>query len=60
MDISVNGTVLRDVRFDPMRTWDDWNTVTVTVTLTAGTNTVRATATSREGGPNIDYLEVVQ
>ncbi|MEU8004048.1 carbohydrate-binding protein [Catellatospora sp. NPDC049111] len=61
MDISVNGgTVLREVRFDPMRTWDDWNTVTVTVTLTAGTNTVRATATSREGGPNIDYLEVVQ
>ncbi|WP_144119470.1 carbohydrate-binding protein [Catellatospora sichuanensis] len=61
MEISVNGgTVLRDVRFDPMRTWDDWNTVTVTVTLTAGTNTVRATATSGEGGPNIDYLEVVQ
>ncbi|WP_155374848.1 carbohydrate-binding protein [Catellatospora vulcania] len=61
MDISVNGsTVLRDVRFDAMRTWDDWSTVTVTVTLTAGTNTVRATATSGEGGPNIDYLEVVQ
>ncbi|WP_166386240.1 carbohydrate-binding protein [Catellatospora methionotrophica] len=61
MDISVNGsTVLRDVRFDAMRSWDDWNTVTVTVTLIAGTNTVRATATSREGGPNVDYLEVVQ
>lgn len=60
MDISVNGAVLRDVRFDPMRTWDDWNTVTVPVTLAAGTNTVRATATSREGGPNIDYLEIVQ
>lgn len=61
MDISVNGaTVHRGVRFDPMPSWDAWNTVTVTVTLTAGANTVRATATSREGGPNVDYLEVVQ
>ncbi|WP_170213014.1 carbohydrate-binding protein [Catellatospora citrea] len=61
MDISVNGgTVHRGVRFDPTPRWDAWNTVTVTVTLTAGANTVRATATGREGGPNVDYLEVVQ
>ncbi|GAB4053740.1 carbohydrate-binding protein [Catellatospora paridis] len=61
MDISVNGgTVHRGVRFDPTPSWDAWNTVTVTVTLTAGANTVRATAASREGGPNVDYLEVVQ
>jgi len=32
--------------------------VTATVTLNAGANTIRATATTASGGPNIDYLEV--
>ena len=30
---------------------------TIPVTLTAGANTIRATATTANGGPNVDYLE---
>ena len=32
-------------------------TVTVTVTLNAGTDVIRATAATANGGPNVDYLE---
>ena len=31
--------------------------VRLTVPLNAGTNTVRATATTANGGPNVDWLE---
>ncbi|BCJ78196.1 hypothetical protein CS0771_77400 [Catellatospora sp. IY07-71] len=61
MDISVNGTVVaRDVRFDATRDWDDWASATVTVTLTGGANTIRATAVSGDGGPNVDCLDLTQ
>lgn len=61
MDISVNGAVVaRGVRFDGTRDWDDWASASVTVTLTSGANTIRATATSGDGGPNVDCLDVVQ
>jgi hypothetical protein len=30
----------------------------LTVTLAAGTDAIRATATTANGGPNVDYLEV--
>ncbi|MEV4414701.1 carbohydrate-binding protein [Catellatospora sp. NPDC049609] len=61
MDISVNGAVVaQGVRFDGTRDWDDWSTATVTVTLTSGANTIRATATGGDGGPNMDCLDVTQ
>ncbi len=61
MDISVNGAVVaRGVRFDGTRDWDDWGSASVTVTLTAGANTIRATATSGDGGPNVDCLDLTQ
>jgi hexosaminidase len=40
--------------------WTTWQTRTLPVTLVAGANTVRATATTVNGGPNVDYLEVQQ
>src|SRR6266540_2454034 len=55
MDISVNGTV---VATNGTSSWDTWATSTVTANLNAGSNTVRATATTATGGPNVDYLEV--
>jgi hexosaminidase len=59
MDIVVNGvTVASGVAFAGTGNWDTWQTKTLTVTLTSGTNTIRATATTVNGGPNVDYLDV--
>jgi subtilisin family serine protease len=59
MDIAVNGVLVADeLAFPPTGSWTTWQTVTITVNLAAGTNTVRATATTANGGPNVDYVEV--
>jgi hypothetical protein len=59
MDIFVNGTLVADeLAFPPTGAWATWQTVTVTADLGAGANTIRATATTANGGPNTDYLEV--
>ncbi|MEV6107942.1 carbohydrate-binding protein [Streptomyces sp. NPDC051940] len=59
MDIAVNGTVVAaGVSFPSTGTWDTWATKTLTAQVTAGSNTVRATATTVNGGPNLDYLDV--
>lgn len=58
MDVAVNGTVVAAGRAFPSTTnWDTWASSTLTVNLNAGTNTIRATATTANGGPNVDYLE---
>lgn len=58
MDISVNGkAVASGVAFNGTGSWDTWATKTVAAQLVAGTNTVRATATTANGGPNLDYLD---
>ncbi|MFF4347137.1 carbohydrate-binding protein [Streptomyces sp. NPDC001530] len=57
MDISVNGTVVAsNVSFPATANWDTWVTKTVNASLNAGTNTIRATATTANGGPNLDKL----
>jgi glucose/arabinose dehydrogenase len=59
MDISVNGnSVALDLAFNPTTNWDTWADRTISVTLTQGTNKVRATATTANGGPNLDRLRV--
>jgi exo-1,4-beta-D-glucosaminidase len=59
MDITVNGTkVASAVAFGGTGTWDTWQTVTIPVTLTAGTNKIKATATTANGGPNVDKITV--
>jgi hypothetical protein len=59
MDIAVNGTVVSaGVAFPSTSTWDTWQTATITVPLNAGTNTIRATATTANGGPNVDAITV--
>jgi Chondroitinase B/Carbohydrate binding module (family 6) len=61
MDIAVNGTVVAAGKaFNPTGSWDTWQTTTVSVPVNAGTNTVRATATTANGGPNVDYIDVQQ
>jgi hypothetical protein len=59
MDIAVNGTVVSaGVAFNSTGTWDTWQTATLTVPVNAGTNTIRATATTANGGPNVDAITV--
>ena len=59
MDILVNGVVVATgVAFGGTGNWDTWQSRTLTLALNAGTNTIRATATTANGGPNVDYLEV--
>ncbi|MFG2001949.1 glycosyl hydrolase family 28 protein [Spirillospora sp. NPDC048911] len=57
MDITVNGVLASDeLAFPGTGAWTTWSTATVTTTLNAGANTVRATATTANGGPNLDHL----
>jgi len=59
MDVTVNGALVgNDVAFTSTTNWDTWATRSITASLNAGSNTVRATATTVNGGPNADYLEV--
>ncbi|MFB9622175.1 glycosyl hydrolase 2 galactose-binding domain-containing protein [Nonomuraea helvata] len=57
MTIAVNGTtVTRD--FTGTGDWTTWQTVTVPADLVQGVNKIRATATTSNGGPNVDRLAV--
>ncbi|WP_328647201.1 carbohydrate-binding protein [Amycolatopsis sp. NBC_00348] len=59
MDVSVNGTkVASALSFGGTGNWDTWQTVTVHVTLTAGPNKIKTTATTANGGPNVDKITV--
>jgi Carbohydrate binding module (family 6)/Polysaccharide lyase len=59
MDIRVNDTVVsKALAFKNTLSWDEWDTRTVTAKLVAGTNTIRATATTGNGGPNLDNVLV--
>jgi carbohydrate binding protein with CBM35 domain len=59
MDISVNGSVVSAGRaFTGTGSWDTWATSTLTVPLVAGSNTIRTTATTANGGPNLDYIDL--
>lgn len=59
MDVSVNGTkVASALAFGGTGSWDTWQTVTVHVTLTAGPNKIKTTATTANGGPNVDKITV--
>ncbi|MFI7705249.1 glycosyl hydrolase family 28 protein [Nonomuraea sp. NPDC049480] len=59
MDIAVNGAVVVTAKaFPGTGSWATWQSTSVSAPLTAGPNTVRATAATAGGGPNLDYLEV--
>ena len=58
MDVTVNGTVVSANRaFNGTGSWDTWAASTLTVPLKAGTNTIRVTATTANGAPNVDALD---
>jgi endoglucanase len=59
MAVAVNGTLVgNDVAFAGTGAWTSWQTATMSVNLVAGANTVRATAVTANGGPNVDRLTV--
>ncbi|ETK37514.1 glycosyl hydrolase family 28 protein [Microbispora sp. ATCC PTA-5024] len=58
MAIAVNGAAVATRSYPATANWDTWATDTLTVPLAAGSNTVRLTATTAGGCPNLDYIEV--
>ncbi len=59
MTITVNGkAVATGKSFPGTGAWSTWQDATLNTTLVAGSNTIRATATTANGGPNLDRLQV--
>ncbi|MFI7120270.1 cellulase family glycosylhydrolase [Amycolatopsis sp. NPDC049868] len=59
LDITVNGSIaVDDLGFAGTGAWTTWHTVTTTVNLAAGSNKIRTTAVTSNGGPNADSLSV--
>jgi hypothetical protein len=59
MDVAVNATsAATALSFPGTGAWTSWQTRTFPASLVAGSNTVRVTASTADGGPNLDYLEV--
>jgi alpha-galactosidase len=59
VDITIDGTVVATgVQFPPTGAWTTWSTVTRSSALTAGSHTVRVTATTADGPANLDYLDL--
>ncbi|WP_432946862.1 PQQ-dependent sugar dehydrogenase [Kribbella sp. CA-253562] len=58
-DITVNGTLVSDnLSFAGTGAWTTWQDRVITVNLAAGTNTIRATAATAAGLPNLDAVDV--
>ncbi|WP_328321412.1 carbohydrate-binding protein [Kribbella sp. NBC_00382] len=59
MNVSVNGTVVSSgLAFASTGNWDTWQDKTIIVNLVAGSNKIKAVATTANGGPNADSLTV--
>jgi alpha-galactosidase len=58
MAVTVNGSAVATPEFAATADWATWATTAVPATLAAGANTVRLTATTASGGPNLDRLSV--
>lgn len=59
MDIAVNGSpVIAAQSFPGTGAWTTWQTITIATPLRAGANTIRTTATTANGGPNLDAVDV--
>jgi hypothetical protein len=59
MDVVVNGVVVASgVSFAGTGAWTTWADKSVNATLAAGANIVRVTATTANGCPNLDYLDI--
>lgn len=61
VEIKVNGALaVGSMDFTPTGSWTTWNENSTDIYLNKGINTIRATALSADGGPNIDYIEILE
>ncbi len=59
IDLTVNGSDVKALTLAPTSSWDDWNTVSATVPLTAGTNTIGLLCGANDScNVNVDTLSV--
>ena len=59
VDVTVNGTLAADdLAFNGTGAWTTYQTVTANATLVAGTNKIKTTAVTANGGPNADSLSI--
>lgn len=58
MTLTTNGSMPQTLAFPGTGAWPTWSTRTVNVDLVAGANTIRLTADTANGGPNVDRLRV--
>jgi glucose/arabinose dehydrogenase len=59
MSVTVNGAVVvASQSFPGTGAWENWQEISLNAPLRAGNNTIRATATTANGGPNLDRLRV--
>lgn len=61
VEITVNGgSDSYYLDFNGTGAWTAWATNSIVLELKAGTNTITATATTENGGPNMDYIELTK
>jgi Carbohydrate binding module (family 6) len=59
MDVTLDGTLIADeLSFAGTGSWDTWQTKSVATPVNAGPIVIRATATTANGGPNLDFIDV--
>jgi alpha-L-fucosidase len=58
MDVTVDGTLVTTIPGNSTTNWDTWANATVTISFGSGTHLVRLTATTANGGPNLDRITV--
>jgi endoglucanase len=59
VDVTVNGALAADdLGFQGTGAWTTYQTVTATATLVAGSNKIKTTAVTANGGPNADSLSI--
>ena len=59
-EISLNGVFAGTLNFPSTGSWDAWSIAIMDITLMPGLNTIRVTAATGTGGPNVDKMEVGQ
>jgi alpha-L-fucosidase len=58
MSLTIDGAGAGTMSFASTGAWTTWNTVSAGISLGSGSHTIRLTATTVDGGPNIDRLTI--
>ncbi len=58
--VSVNSNIIGKLTFSTTISWTHWSYEDIDVICMSGTNKVRLTATTTEGGPNLDSMTLIE